>query len=36
MQMPFGRHKGQEIDSLPHDYLEWLRNNLHLTGKIAD
>ena len=36
MQMPFGRHKGQEIDSLPQDYLNWLRNNLHLTGKVAE
>ena len=36
MQMPFGRHKGQEIASLPQDYLNWLRNNLHLTGKVTD
>ena len=36
MQMPFGRHKGQEIKTLPPDYLEWLRNNMSLTGQLAD
>jgi hypothetical protein len=36
MQMHFGRHKGQEIASLPQDYLEWLRDKLHLTGKSAE
>jgi hypothetical protein len=36
MQMPFGRHKGQEIASLPQDYLEWIRSNLHLTGPVAE
>lgn len=36
MQMPFGRHKGQEIDLLPQDYLEWIRNNLDLSGPLGE
>jgi len=35
MQMPFGRHKGQEVDLLPQDYLEWMRNNLDLSGPLG-
>ena len=23
-RMPFGRHKGQPLSQLPHDYLTWL------------
>ena len=23
--MPFGAHKGQRLDALPNDYLDWLR-----------
>ena len=22
--MPFGKHKGQKMDKVPRDYLEWL------------
>ena len=28
MKMPFGKYKGQEIHTLPHDYLLWFRNNI--------
>ena len=28
MKMPFGKHKGQEIHTIPHDYLQWFRNNI--------
>ena len=28
MKMPFGRHKGQEIHTLPYDYLHWFRSNI--------
>ena len=28
MRMPFGKHKGQEIDDLPTDYLRWMIKNL--------
>ncbi len=24
-RMPFGAHKGQRLDTLPNDYLDWLR-----------
>ena len=24
MRMPFGKHKGEELSSVPIDYLEWL------------
>jgi hypothetical protein len=30
MLMPFGKHKGLEIDSLPDGYLLWLRENIEL------
>ncbi len=23
-RMPFGKHKGQKMDKVPRDYLEWL------------
>lgn len=25
-QMPFGKHKGERFDALPHDYLNWIVN----------
>lgn len=28
MKMPFGKHKGQEIHTIPHDYLFWFRSNI--------
>lgn len=28
MKMPFGRHKGLEIHTLPQDYLLWFRDNI--------
>lgn len=32
MQMPFGKHRGEEIDDIPEDYLFWcLRNLENLT-----
>lgn len=35
MKMPFGRHKGQEIHTLPHDYLLWFRDNIaNLNGDL--
>ncbi len=26
--MPFGMHKGKEINTLPHNYLLWFKNNI--------
>lgn len=28
MKMPFGMYKGKEIHTLPHDYLQWFKNNI--------
>jgi len=25
MEMPFGKHKGMQVDRLPRPYLEWLK-----------
>lgn len=29
MNMPWGKHKGQDINSLPSDYLKWLAGECH-------
>ena len=29
MKMPFGKHKGQEIHTIPHDYLLWFKDNIN-------
>lgn len=35
MKMPFGKHKGQEIHTIPHDYLLWFRDNIkNLNGDL--
>ena len=36
MKMPFGRHKGKELSEIPPDYLEWISENLTITGDLAD
>ena len=36
MKMPFGRHKGKELSAIPPDYLEWISDNLTITGDLAD
>lgn len=28
MEMPFGKHKGEEIEDLPSSYLKWLAENM--------
>lgn len=28
MEMPFGKHKGEEIEDLPSSYLRWLAENM--------
>ncbi len=36
MLMPFGKHKGREVASLDHAYLEWLQENCDLKGELAE
>lgn len=31
-QMPFGKHKGKTINTIPKGYLHWLQDNVQLTG----
>ena len=28
MKMPFGKHKGQEIHTIPRSYLAWMKDNI--------
>ena len=28
MKMPFGKHKGEEIEDIPSDYLKWVAENI--------
>lgn len=30
MEMPFGKYRGYELESLPFDYLTWLWENIQL------
>lgn len=34
MEMPFGKHKGTELEDIPLDYLEWLVDNVDLHGEL--
>lgn len=35
MKMPFGKHKNQEIHTIPQDYLLWFKNNItNLNGDL--
>lgn len=38
MEMPFGKHKGKEIESLPSSYLHWLAENCddEIVAQAAD
>jgi len=33
--MPFGKHKGEKIEDIPYDYLEWAVGNL-FEGEVLD
>lgn len=33
MIMPFGKHKGQPVEDLPEDYLQWLKDNVELRSR---
>jgi uncharacterized protein (DUF3820 family) len=30
MEMPFGKHKGEKLEDVPTDYLEWALENCDL------
>jgi uncharacterized protein (DUF3820 family) len=32
--MPFGKHKGEPIAELPHDYLAWLAGEDFINGRL--
>lgn len=36
MKMPFGKYKGQEIDDIPADYLEWCLTNCTLSYQLEE
>lgn len=36
MQMPFGKHKGTEVDQLPSDYLLWLVSNIDMREQLKE
>ena len=36
MEMPFGKHEGEEIEDLPISYAKWCLENLDLDGWLED
>jgi len=34
MKMPFGKYKGEEVDSIPEEYLQWLWEEVDLRGQL--
>lgn len=36
MRMPFGQYRGEEVEDLPTDYLEWLYENVELYGELEE
>jgi hypothetical protein len=34
MEMPFGKHRGERIDTIPRGYLRWLSGNADLWGEL--
>lgn len=35
--MPWGKHKGEELEDVPTDYLEWCLREMHdLDGALAE
>lgn len=35
MKMPFGKYKGQQLEDIPEDYLQWALENCTLTNALA-
>jgi hypothetical protein len=36
MKMPFGKHKGQNVRTLPKKYLQWLARTVSLRGQLRN
>lgn len=36
MKMPFGKYKGEELEDLPTDYMEWCLRELDLRPALAE
>jgi len=36
MRMPFGKHKGEPVEDLPTDYIEWLLREANLRDDLAE
>jgi Putative quorum-sensing-regulated virulence factor len=36
MKMPFGKHKGQNVRTLPKKYLQWLDRTVGLRGQLLN
>ena len=34
--MPFGKHKGKQLDQVPADYLMWLYENNKVSGLLKE
>ena len=34
--MPFGKYKGQELDDIPEDYIQWCLENCTLTYQLEE
>lgn len=34
--MPFGRHRGHDVNRLPLSYLRWIRNNIAMSGWLRE
>jgi hypothetical protein len=34
MLMPFGKHRGREVETLPENYLRWLMSNIDLRDPL--
>ena len=36
MEMPFGKHEGEDIEDLPISYAKWCLENLDLDGWLEE
>lgn len=35
MKMPFGKHKGEDLEDLPTGYLQWLAENVEGRAELV-